>query len=38
MEAKFQVESSWDGETKACSNGPGHMNKIATMLIYGKNI
>ena len=23
--------------TKACSNGPGHMTKMAAMPIYGKN-
>ena len=31
------MESPWDGGTKVCSNGPGHMTKIATMPIYGKN-
>ena len=36
MEAKFHVESPWDGGTKACSNGLGHMTKMATMPIYGK--
>ena len=30
--------SPWDGETKVCSNGPGHMTKMATMPIYGKNL
>ena len=24
--------------TKVCSNGPGHMTKMATMPIYGKNL
>ena len=24
--------------TKVCSNGPGHMTKIAAMPIYGKNL
>ena len=28
----------WDGETKVCSNGPGHMIKMAAMPIYGKNV
>ena len=23
---------------KVCSNGPGHMTKMAAMLIYGKNL
>ena len=31
------MEPLWDGETKACLNGPGHMTKMAAMLIYGKN-
>ena len=38
IEAKFQVEPPWDGGTKACSNGPGHMTKMATMPIYGKSL
>ena len=38
IEAKFHMEPPWDGGTKACSNGPGHMNKIAAMPIYGKNL
>ena len=28
----------WDGGTKVCSNGHGHMIKMATMPIYGKNL
>ena len=36
IEAKFYVESPWDGGTKACSNCFGHMTKMATMPIYGK--
>ena len=36
-EAKFHVEPPWDGGTKAYSNGPGHMTKMAAMPIYGKN-
>ena len=28
----------WDGGTKDCSNGPGHMTKIAAMPIYGENL
>ena len=35
---KFRVDPPWDGGTKVCSNGPGHMTKIAAMPIYGKNI
>ena len=38
IEAKFHVEPPWDGRTKACSNGPGHMIRMATMPIYGKNL
>ena len=32
------MELLWDGGTKVCSNGPGHMTKMATMAIYGKNL
>ena len=32
------MELLWDGGTKVCSNGPGHMTKMATMPIYGKNL
>ena len=38
IEAKFHVEHPWDGRTKVCSNGSGHMTKLAAMLIYGKNL
>ena len=38
IEAKFQVEHPWDGQTTVCSNGPGHMTKMAVMPIYGKNL
>ena len=34
IKAKCHVEPPWDGGTKACSNGPGHMTKLATMPIY----
>ena len=34
----FHMESPWDGGMKVCSNGPGHMTKMATMSIYGKNL
>ena len=36
IEAKFHMESPWDWGTKVCSNGPGHMTKMATMPICGK--
>ena len=38
IEAKFHVEPPWEGGTKVCSNGPGHMTKMAAMPIYGKNL
>ena len=38
IEAKFHVEPPWDGEMKLYSNGSGHMTKMATMPIYGKNL
>ena len=38
LETKFHVEPPWDGETKACSNGIGHMTRMAAMPIYGKNL
>ena len=38
IEAKFHMEPPWDGGTKVCSNGPGHMTKMADMPIYGKNM
>ena len=37
IEAKFHMEPLWDGRMKAHSTGPGHMIKMATMPIYGKN-
>ena len=33
IELKFHM----DGGTKVCSNGPGHMTKMAATPIYGKN-
>ena len=30
------MEPLWQGGTKVCSNGPGHMTKMATMTMYGK--
>ena len=38
IEAKFHVEPPWDGGTEVCSNGLGHMTKMAAMPIYGKNL
>ena len=38
IEAKFHVESPWDGGTKVCLNGPGHLTKMAAIPIYGKNL
>ena len=32
------MEPPWDGGTKVCSKNPGHMTKMATMPIYGKNV
>ena len=37
-EAKFHVDPPWGGGTKVCSNGPGHMTKMAAMPLYGKNL
>ena len=37
IEAKCHMEPPRDGGTKVCSNGPGHMTKMAIMPIYGKN-
>ena len=36
IEAKFHVESPWDGRTKFYSNSSGHMTKMAITSIYGK--
>ena len=38
IKAKFYVQSPWEGGTKVCINGPGHMTKMAAMPIYGKNL
>ena len=38
IEDKFHMEPPWDGGTEVCSNGPGHMTKMAAMPIYGKNL
>ena len=38
IEAKFHVEPPWDGGTKVCSNGPGHLTEMAAMPICAKNL
>ena len=38
IKAKFYVEPPWEEGTKFCINGPGHINKMAAMPIYGKNL
>ena len=38
IKVKFHMELLWNGRTKVCSNGPGHMTKMAAMAIYGKNL
>ena len=38
IKAKFYVEPPWEGGTKVRINGPGHMTKMATMPMYGKNL
>ena len=35
--ANFFVELPWEGGKKVYINGPGHLTKMAAMLIYGKN-
>ena len=37
IEATFHVEPPWDGGTKDCSNGLGHMTNMAAIPICGKN-
>ena len=37
IKAKFCVEPPWVGGTKVCLQHLGHMTKMATMPIYGKN-
>ena len=32
------MELLWDRGTKVCSNGSGHMTKMATMPIYANNL
>ena len=38
FEAKFHMEPLWDIRMKICSNVPGHMTKMASMPIYGRNL
>ena len=38
IKVKFHMELLWDRGTKICSNGPGHMTKMAAVPIYGKNL
>ena len=38
IEAKFHNEPPWDIGMKICSNVPGHMTKMASRPIYGKNL
>ena len=38
IKLKFHVETREDARTKVCSNGPGHMTKMAAMPIYGKTL
>ena len=38
IKATFYVEPPWEGGTKVCINGPGHMTKMAAMPNYGKNV
>ena len=38
IKAKFYVKPPWEGGTKVCINGPGHMTKMAATPIYGKNL
>ena len=33
---KFHMYPPWVGGSTRCSNGPGHMTKMAVMPIYGK--
>ena len=37
IKAKFYVEPPWVGGTIFCSRHLGHMTKMATMPLYGKN-
>ena len=37
IKAKLYVEPPWEGGTKVCINGQGHMTKMAAMPIYDEN-
>ena len=37
IEAKFHLYPPWDGGTKVCSNGTGHITNMAAMPICSKN-
>ena len=37
IELKFYLETPLDERTKDCSEGPGHITKMAATPIYGKN-
>ena len=38
IKVKFYMEPPWDGGMKVCSNGPGHMTKMAAIPMCGKNL
>ena len=38
IKAKFYAEPPWEDEKKVYLNGLGHMTKLATTPIYGKNL
>ena len=38
VKVKFHMEPPCNGGTKVCSNGPGHMTKMAATPTYGKNL
>ena len=38
INAKFHVNPPWEVGKKVYVNGTGHMTKMATMPIYGKNL
>ena len=38
IKAKFYVEPPWEGGTNVYINGPGHIIKMAAIIIYGKNL
>ena len=38
IQVRFHMELLWDRGTQVCSNVPSHINKLAAMPIYGKNL